>query len=263
MNKYNYLPRTPLGPPMEGTSDSTSPVHREPDQRSATPAEPTTATAPLERPPAEGAAFPHPPMEDPHERKCSVCRHPNRDAIEEAFLHWQSPNEIATEYDLPGPAPLYRHAQATGLYARRKRNLRFVLENLLERVSEVQVVTPGSIVRAVRAYSRITDDGEWIDPPREIIVTHIHGGPPEDEDHAGASEPPVPHAPRLTMQPQASLPQAIEGSLAALPPPPQLIELQATEFTGHVAAEAESTREEPDKLNANRKSGLLANVVNH
>ena len=25
----------------------------------------------------------------------SVCRHPERDAIEEAFLHWQSPTEIA------------------------------------------------------------------------------------------------------------------------------------------------------------------------
>jgi hypothetical protein len=30
-----------------------------------------------------------------HQRKCCVCRHAERDAIEEAFIHWQSPNEIA------------------------------------------------------------------------------------------------------------------------------------------------------------------------
>jgi hypothetical protein len=46
-----------------------------------------------------------------HQRKCCVCRHPERDApvvrslrrfepIEEAFLHWQSPKEeVCVQYD--------------------------------------------------------------------------------------------------------------------------------------------------------------------
>ena len=36
-----------------------------------------------------------------HKRNCSICSHPERDAIEQSFLHWHSPEEIATQFGLP------------------------------------------------------------------------------------------------------------------------------------------------------------------
>jgi hypothetical protein len=35
-----------------------------------------------------------------HGRKCKVCRHPDRDAIERDFLRWHSPDRIAEDYGI-------------------------------------------------------------------------------------------------------------------------------------------------------------------
>jgi len=108
-----------------------------------------------------------------HQRNCSICRHPDRDAIELAFLHWHSPEEIAAQFALPDWSSVYRHVRAFGLFAERRRNARFALESIIERVGEIQVVTPRSIVAAVRAFTRINNEGEWVEPPTQIIVTHV------------------------------------------------------------------------------------------
>jgi len=34
-----------------------------------------------------------------HSRKCSVCNHPEREAIEEDFIHWHSPINIARDFN--------------------------------------------------------------------------------------------------------------------------------------------------------------------
>ena len=67
-----------------------------------------------------------------HSRRCTVCAHPHRDAIEADFVRWRSPNTIANMYGLVDRAALYRHAHATGLFARRKRETCRVLEYILE-----------------------------------------------------------------------------------------------------------------------------------
>src|SRR4029077_7726781 len=36
-----------------------------------------------------------------HARKCSVCHHPERDTIDDDFIHWMKPHAIAREFDLP------------------------------------------------------------------------------------------------------------------------------------------------------------------
>lgn len=56
-----------------------------------------------------------------HRRLCVVCRHPDRHWIEEAFLHWRSPQQIAIQYKIPDRASIYRHARALGLFALRER----------------------------------------------------------------------------------------------------------------------------------------------
>jgi hypothetical protein len=162
------------------------------------------------------------PCEGRHQRKCYVCRHPERDAIEEAFIHWQSPNEIATDYELPDPRPLYRHAHATGLFARRQRNLRFALENYIERVSEIEAVTPDAIIRAIRALSHVTKTGEWVEPPRQITVVHVKAADvPEAEPN---SEPdimqiitPKPHLSRLPRTRSREPATAVQGSVRPNP----------------------------------------------
>ncbi|MFZ0737909.1 MAG: hypothetical protein WBL70_19070, partial [Candidatus Acidiferrales bacterium] len=105
-----------------------------------------------------------------HARKCAICRHPDREAIDEAFIHWTSPDDIENDHNLPpSRSALYRHAHATGLYARRRRNLRYALEQLIEHADRA-VVSGDCIIRAIRAYSRVTSDGHWIDPPNRVVV---------------------------------------------------------------------------------------------
>jgi hypothetical protein len=110
-------------------------------------------------------ASPNTPSLKHHERKCCICRHPDREAIEDDFMNWDSPHEIYKGYDLPSRSAVYRHAHASGLFPLRKRNLRFVLERVLDQVNTVDI-TAMSIVHAVKLYARITDDGTLLGPPK-------------------------------------------------------------------------------------------------
>ncbi len=108
-----------------------------------------------------------------HQRRCKVCKHPQRDFIELDFVDWRSPAAIAKRYGIRDRASIYRHAHATGLYSLRRYNLARALENMIERSDEVKV-TSSAIVCAVRARTRITDYGDWVDPANRSIVTHVN-----------------------------------------------------------------------------------------
>jgi hypothetical protein len=118
---------------------------------------------------------PESPLER-HERKCLVCHHPEREAIEEMFVHWHNPFRMACDYDLPLRS-IYRHVHATGLVAARRRNLRCVLEHLLEGATRVRA-TGDTIVRAVRAYTCLTDNNTWVEPATHVIVSPGSAGSP-------------------------------------------------------------------------------------
>lgn len=111
---------------------------------------------------------PETPLER-HERKCIICHHPERETIEDMFVHWHQPFRMAHDYDLPLRS-VYRHAHATGLLAARRRNLRCVLDHILERATSTHV-TSDAIVRAVRAYTCLTDDNKWVEPATHVIVS--------------------------------------------------------------------------------------------
>ncbi|HEV2489965.1 MAG TPA: hypothetical protein VGT03_09175 [Candidatus Acidoferrales bacterium] len=109
-----------------------------------------------------------------HARKCAICTHPRREEIDDDFFHWYSPVQIYNEYDLPSVSTLYRHAEATGLLARRRRrNLRGVAERVMENVDDAKV-SGSTILRAMRIFAHVTEDGQWLEPPKESLVTHIH-----------------------------------------------------------------------------------------
>lgn len=103
-----------------------------------------------------------------HQRICKICKHPEREFIEQEFLHWFTPRIIAQEYGLTERA-IYRHAHATGLFELRRRNLRCVYENFLEEAKHV-MPTANDILRAARAYTRVSEQGEWIEPPTTHYV---------------------------------------------------------------------------------------------
>ncbi|MGB9336618.1 MAG: hypothetical protein WCB14_16540 [Candidatus Acidiferrales bacterium] len=106
-----------------------------------------------------------------HARKCAICRSQDRQEIENAFLHWISPDFIADEFDdVPDRMTLYRHVHATGLYEFRRRNLRCALDRLIESAGSANV-SGDCVIRAIRAYSRLNDDGHWIDPVQRVVIS--------------------------------------------------------------------------------------------
>jgi hypothetical protein len=119
--------------------------------------------APLNRIPAENKEDPAKlPAIERHSRKCQVCSHPNREAIEKAFVHWRRPTLISQLNNLSGDS-LYRHARAFNLFARRRSNVRSLLENIMERGIETEI-TGDTMLRAVRSYVSLSDDNRWTEP---------------------------------------------------------------------------------------------------
>lgn len=122
------------------------------------------------------------PDPERHSRKCKICNHPDRAAIEELFINWHSPQSIHREFAIRHPfdwSAVYRHARATGLYARRAKNLRAVLDHLLANVSSVPPTAHG-VIAALRAYTCLTDENRWVEPERRVhIVNEVyrHDGP--------------------------------------------------------------------------------------
>ena len=107
-----------------------------------------------------------PPDFSRHARRCCICAHPDRDAIEGEFIRWRSPEEIAKDYDIQDRASIYRHAHATGLFAWRKRELARVLEGIIDAHENIPLESADMIIRAVRVYAHLDEDGKWFEPPR-------------------------------------------------------------------------------------------------
>jgi hypothetical protein len=107
-----------------------------------------------------------------HEANCKVCQHPERQAIEEEFVSWKSPNKIAKDWNLRDRTTLYRHAWATGLMEKRRRNVRAALESIIERGMDVKV-TAAAVVQAVAAYARINSEGRLVERSERVDLNQL------------------------------------------------------------------------------------------
>jgi hypothetical protein len=87
-----------------------------------------------------------------HERKCEVCNHPDREAIEQEFLRWYAVEDIAIDHDIANTSSIYRHGH---------RMIRVALEPLIEQATCVKA-SASTIISAVRTYARVNSAGEWI-----------------------------------------------------------------------------------------------------
>jgi hypothetical protein len=99
-----------------------------------------------------------------HQRKCTVCHHPQCKEIEQDYLRWGSPATIAREYDLCGPTTVYRPAHATGIFNRRRARLRLALDPLIEQVTEVNL-TAHVILSAIKTSFNFQNARKWIGRP--------------------------------------------------------------------------------------------------
>ena len=104
-----------------------------------------------------------------HARKCTICHHKDRPVIDFDYLNWRSIQQIVKAYALTHRVALYRHAAATGLTALRKSTLHSVLDSIIEQAETVQV-TGSTILRAMRVYSCLTKNGDWVDLPKRVAV---------------------------------------------------------------------------------------------
>lgn len=57
---------------------------------------------------------------------------------------------------------IYPHAHATGLFAKRQRNIRAALEQIIEKGSQAEVTAP-AVVSAIQAYAKINAQGQWVE----------------------------------------------------------------------------------------------------
>jgi hypothetical protein len=107
-----------------------------------------------------------------HKRHCSVCNHPRCEAIEAAFVAWESPAAIAAEFGLADRSSVYGHVGAFGLLEKRKKNVRVALEKIIERAGEVEV-TASAVVAAVQAFAKINTAGEWVDRTDSVNLNQL------------------------------------------------------------------------------------------
>jgi hypothetical protein len=105
-----------------------------------------------------------------HSRRCIICHHPEREAIEEEFLHWRAPWKLAEDYNLADYRTIYRHARAAGLLLQRRENLHSGLDAFVEAVDDVKF-TGDTILRAMRAYSCIDRHGRWTEIPTRVSIS--------------------------------------------------------------------------------------------
>ena len=136
-----------------------------------------------------------PPDFSRHSRRCCICLHPDRDAIEGDFIRWRSPELIAREYKLANRTSIYRHAHCTGLFAWRRRELGRVLEGMLENHEHIPLEASDAIVRAARVYAHLDENGNWFEPPRTNFVftspvTALHPLESSMPANSGRAKPP-------------------------------------------------------------------------
>jgi hypothetical protein len=106
-----------------------------------------------------------------HEFHCKICSHSKREEIEQAFLTWTSPFQIAENYGVSRDS-VYRHANALSLLDKRRRNLHSALERIIEKAGDVEV-TAAAVVSAIAAYAKINANGQWVERSETINLNEL------------------------------------------------------------------------------------------
>ena len=125
-----------------------------------------------------------------HESQCTICAHPKRDDIEQAFINWTSPRRITTEFKVSRDS-IYRHAHMFNLIEKRRRNVRAALEKIIEHAGDVEV-NAAAVVSAVGALARINAQGKWIERKETVDLNALFDRMTTDEAETYAREGKLP-----------------------------------------------------------------------
>ena len=106
-----------------------------------------------------------------HKAKCGICAHPQLEEIEQEFLSWSSPKQIAADFSISRDS-VYRHARATGLMTKRQTNVRAALERIIEQAGEVEV-NANAVVAAIGAYAKINARGQWVERSETVNLNEL------------------------------------------------------------------------------------------
>ena len=152
-----------------------------------------------------------------HSRRCIICHHPDREAIEEEFVHWRAPWKLSQDYKLNDYRTVYRHARAAGLLLQRRERLHSALDAFVESVDDV-TFTGDTILRAMRAYSCIDSHGRWTEIPTHVQFSTSHDAhppqPPTPSPRSGSTASDILDvAPKHSNQPSRS-----DATTCASPP---------------------------------------------
>lgn len=119
-----------------------------------------------------------------HEAQCGICGDELQEEIDDAFINWEYVNRIAQDFNLDRRA-IYRHAHATGLFAKRDKNVRRALGRIIHEADRV-TVTADSVVRAVKLLTHVNAHGEWMQPPTHVIFSTATPSPATARVHRAA-----------------------------------------------------------------------------
>lgn len=100
-----------------------------------------------------------------HQAQCTICLSPNRQQIDEDWINWHHPGHFKDAFGVSRDT-LYRHAHATGLFSKRRKNVSMVLEKMIERVDWAPV--SGSVIlSAIKVLEKINRAGQEGEPVHE------------------------------------------------------------------------------------------------
>src|SRR5580698_4437249 len=127
----------------------------------------------------KGAAITSAVSKGRHEYHCTICSHPEREQIEQAFVTWGSLIQIAKKYGVSRDS-VYRHAHALSLLDKRGRNLHSALGRIIERASDVEV-SATAVVSAIAAYAKINANGQWVERSETVNLNELFDRMTRDE----------------------------------------------------------------------------------
>jgi hypothetical protein len=93
-----------------------------------------------------------------HQAQCTICSSPYRQQIEEEWISWRCTKNLAEIFGVSRDA-LYRHANALGLFSKRRENILMALEQIIERVDRTPM-NGSDILAAIRVHVKINSGGE-------------------------------------------------------------------------------------------------------
>jgi hypothetical protein len=158
----------------------------DPPQPPAEPPSTEEARAESQRPVTPASFLPEPDLSEleRHSRKCAICNHPFRQALEEDFINWAEVSRITKIFELNDSRAVYRHAHATGLFERRRQNVRFAAERIVEHVNNISKPAPETVLNAIRTITRLNERGEWHEPTSHVVVSSGRQMNPPDHQNS-------------------------------------------------------------------------------